>query len=273
MSGIPRTIHQIWFQGEAALPPKYAKNAQRLRGMNPEWAYKLWDDEGMQAACARLGPAVLHRYQTFPYMHQKIDLGRYAVLHAEGGMSVDMDVVSLRPLWNVPGLETQGFIVSRAPLGLLELLFYSLGHLTHLLNNAMVLAEPGSPYLQRLIQDVVTAQTQMPGKMYRIQFTTGPFIFTRSLEASFQALGRRRVTVLPPRFFEPCYSNDPTCVVDSAAILDHQHATTWIGDDFVQVSKLYFTVKPFLPLFFLCVAVVAVWLWGSSDLPVHHRYH
>lgn len=255
---IPRLLHQIWFQGEQNLPATYAARCSHLRAMNPNWAYRLWDDAGLREECRSVSLAAVAMYDSFQYMHQKIDFGRYVVLFNHGGMSVDMDVRALRPLDAVPGLNDRSFIVCKAPLGPIEIACFSLGSFTTLINNAMILAEPGSVYLAALIADILRARPARLGKMYTIQWSTGPFLFTKSVNRSMATAGSANVAILDAKFFEPCFSYDPHCVVDRAAILDHQHAVSWVGGGWLSLSTVYFSVKPYLTLVLLLVLMACV---------------
>ena len=253
---IPRIIHQIWFQGKDSVPRKYVDNTQELVLLNPGFSYQFWDDTCLQLACSQLGEHVLARYKSFPHMHQKIDFGRYVVLYIHGGISIDMDVKALRPLSEIPGLGTgDEVIVCEAPVRGLELACYSMGHFTSMLNNAMIAAPPRSPAMAQLVSDVVRARTKAWGRMYQIQWTTGPFMFTKSLRKSIAS--GVSVKVLEAWYFEPCYVHDMHCTVHPDAILDHQHGTSWVGNGWIVLSKVYYTLKPYLALL-LCLLLLVV---------------
>lgn len=256
---VPRILHQIWFQGVHAVPEKYRANSAKLKALNPEWRYMLWDDGSLREQCQLLGDAVLATYSGFEHMHQKIDFGRYVVVFRYGGASIDMDVDAIRPLRSLGDLDGCDLVVSTAPLSKLEVLAYSWGRFVVLLNNATILARAQSPYILRLIRDIVgTPPTSWSGKMYAIQWSTGPFIFTQSLSASFHTLGRSKVLVTAPEVFEPCYSHDPGCTPSPESILDHQHATSWVDNNLIFVSTGYYVIKPYLPLVVLVSMLLAV---------------
>ena len=254
---IPKIIHQIWFQGADHIPANFRKNSDKLQVMNGKWHYMLWDDCTLRRECQSISRSVVAKYDSFKHMHQKIDFGRYVVLYRYGGVSIDMDVKPLRPLDSIPSLANSHFIACAAPLNRFELTMYSGGYFDTIVNNAMILTTPGSVFLSELISAIVSARTRAWGKMYQIQWTTGPFIFTQSLRQSIGRHGDEGVTILPSWVFEPCYSHDPNCKVDGRAILDHQHATSWVSGGLINVSTIYFTVKPAIPwiLFFVLLCL------------------
>ena len=253
---IPRIIHQIWYQGADQVPSRYHQNTIKLRQLNPEWQYMIWDNISIRQQCVRLGPSVVQSYDEFEHMHQKVDFGRYVVLFLFGGMSVDMDVAALLPLNDTPGINSYDLIVSETPLSSIEVFFYSFGRFTSLINNAMILCIPSSPHIKHLINKVVNHRKSWRtlGKMYAIQWSTGPFQITESLQES----GDAGVKVLPYQYFEPCYSNNPHCRPDGISILDHQHATSWVDDRLIRFSKGYYSVKPHLPI--ILFLVLTAWL-------------
>ena len=258
---IPRVIHQIWWQGTDSVPQDYLEMATCLRRLNPEWRYELWDDSSLKQACAQVGPWALSCYERFPYLHQKVDFGRYVVLYLWGGLSVDMDVRARKPLKRVPGIKTATFLISESAGKPVETLLLSLGCMSRMYNNAMIGCEPRHPVALRLLKDVHRASENTSAltacsKFYTIQWTTGPFRLTYSIQDSIKACrgrGRGGVTVLPNRYFEGCLSHDVNCSQHPDAVLEHQHRSSWIPAPVVRVTKAYYWVKPYL---LLCVIAV-----------------
>lgn len=258
----PQIIHQVWFQGEDAVPSNYAQAARKLRDMNPDWQYILWTDATLQDACARVGPEVLARYRSFPHMHQKIDLGRYVALYLNGGISIDMDVDAIRPLSALPPL-TADLVVSNVPVKAWENYAFSFGARTRIYNNATVLATPNHPALRALIDDIVDGRDMLTGPMaalgkglfgqvWDIQHTTGPLAFSNSLDRSGE-----KFQVLDNVYVEPCYGRDMHCAPDPRTVLFHRHAATWFPPFFVKLSELFYFLRPVLPLLLL---LLVVWL-------------
>lgn len=98
---VPRVIHQVWMQGAAALPPRYAELMRGWRDAHPPpaWRHELWDEHRMAALIAsRKGAEEAARWLSIPKLIQRADLGRCYVLEAHGGVYLDMDTRCLAPL-------------------------------------------------------------------------------------------------------------------------------------------------------------------------------
>jgi inositol phosphorylceramide mannosyltransferase catalytic subunit len=98
---IPRSLHQIFLQGEAALPAPIREVRDCLRAANPDWAYTLWDTASGEAIIAETyGDAVLRRFRRIApeYHAARSDLLRYLVLYARGGVYLDLKSTCDRPL-------------------------------------------------------------------------------------------------------------------------------------------------------------------------------
>jgi hypothetical protein len=105
MVEIPKVTHQIWFQGWDQLPEKYREDTEKLSILNQNWEHKKWDEGSLRAECEKFSPEALSKFDEFDKMIQKIDFGRYIVLHNYGGVSVDCDAECLRPLEKIPGID------------------------------------------------------------------------------------------------------------------------------------------------------------------------
>jgi mannosyltransferase OCH1-like enzyme len=260
-SRFPQVLHAIWYQSADKVPPHYQAAALKLRAMNPTWAYQVWDDTSMQANCAMVSQACLDKYLSFPFMHQKIDLGRYVAVYLYGGLSVDMDVDSIKPLDTLPVEDGKSLIVSNVPVTEWETYVISFGARNTLFNNAMILAQPQHPQMLRLINYIVQRPTVAPApfpwnvmfqKVYQIMHTTGPLVFTEGLSSGDTST----MQVLSNVYFEPCYGRDVHCQIDDRTVLFHQHAASWFPAWFVGVSMTFSAVRPFLPILFLVLVIV-----------------
>ena len=86
----PKIIHQIWIQGEAALPEKFKKNMDITIKKNPEYKYMLWDEIKI-LELIQLKPEWVKKYYKFEYLHQKVDYAKLIILYMYGGIAIDMD--------------------------------------------------------------------------------------------------------------------------------------------------------------------------------------
>lgn len=91
--GIPRKLHHIFLEGWSALPRPFAENIAALRARNPGWQPRFWDAPTGEAFIAEVyGAEVLALYRRVDprYYAARGDLLRYLVVHAEGGVYLDV---------------------------------------------------------------------------------------------------------------------------------------------------------------------------------------
>ena len=244
----PRLLHTIWFQGADRVPPRYAATLARLREKNPGWRVLLHDAAALEAACAAADAAfpdlgAAQGFRAAPSMIQKIDLGRYAVLLTQGGVTCDLDVEVLRGFDELPlALDAlDSLLVSRDDASALEALLVTRGSSRVLYNNSCLIAPPLCPAVAAVLRScaALTAAGGAVGASVDVHGTTGARAFTRGLLAlrpgSFQ--------VLPPVFFEPCLAVDAACVVPPEAVLLHRHDNTWLGPCGRRAARTYFALR------------------------------
>jgi mannosyltransferase OCH1-like enzyme len=206
-------------QGWENLPTKFRPNVQSLHELNPTFEHLQWDEEGLRRECAKISPAVLKKFNSFQTMLQKVDLGRYVVLYNYGGVSVDTDMKSLKPIMATPNVRDHDFIVSSAafPIGL-----------AGWVNNALIMCRSQHPILHELIMSIAEdrrAAADFATKELLTSATTGPGKFNTIL-----ATHRSEIFVLDNAYFEPCFSVDPLCAPGPQSIMDHQHELSWFSD-------------------------------------------
>jgi len=93
-SGVPKRLHQIWWQGANEVPEKYDDFSASVRQHLPSvWEYRVWNGRDIVDLAAEKFPKILSLLQSDSIrMIQKCDLGRLLVLAAHGGVYLDMDV-------------------------------------------------------------------------------------------------------------------------------------------------------------------------------------
>lgn len=234
---IPKNIHLVWMQGWDSLPDKFASNVQSIADKNPGWKIFKWTEKGIRDTVAKLGPEYLAKYDSFNLLHQKVDLGRYAILYTYGGASVDTDVVALKGFDETPNLKTSDFIVSYNSSNAFE--NYIKNGRSVSLNNATILVSKNNPIMKGLIDHILGLSCTIDqSKESCIQGTTGPKEFTTYLNQH-----KDQITILDNVYFEPCGGNDTECILPEAAILDHQHEGSWVRDSHKQISRIWYGIK------------------------------
>ncbi|MCZ8133125.1 MAG: glycosyltransferase [Steroidobacteraceae bacterium] len=101
-SRIPRQIHQTYHA--AQLPAALAQNAERIRALNPTWAYNLYDDEAIVTFIRKeYSSRVLRLFLRIDprYGAARADLFRYLLVYKVGGVYLDIKSGLERPLDDV----------------------------------------------------------------------------------------------------------------------------------------------------------------------------
>ena len=97
-STIPKIIHQIWSGIDEPLPEHFFKMAETWKYDYPDWEYIFWDASKMNSFILECYPQYWKAYNSFPYNVQRWDVIRYLILYKMGGMYVDFDYESLKPM-------------------------------------------------------------------------------------------------------------------------------------------------------------------------------
>jgi len=246
---IPRITHQIWFQGWDVIPEKFKKNSETLATLNPTYKHMQWDETSLRHECGKLGQEVVAKFDSFSLMIQKIDLGRYVVLYNYGGITVDTDMVSLKPIDETPGIETDALIVSMAGFP-----YNWLGYA----NNALLIAKAHHFIIQEIIQTIVSNTTSSED----IYNTTGPLLINNIITKYPDSIIK-----LHNRYYEPCSLHySMVCSPSKDTIMDHQHDTFW-WNPFSKFIHLIFLIICYLLVFLIPIGM----LYGLFIL--FQKYH
>ena len=244
--------HQIWFQGWNKLPMKYKGNNEKLRNLNQNWEHMTWDEEGLRAECAKFSPEALAKFESFPRMIHKIDFGRYVVLYNHGGVSVDCDAVSLRPLDKVPGITTSDFIISKwSERTELEsfLCHRGLGSGLVMMNCATIACTKDHQLMKRFIEFLIENESTCPeDDNYDVEIQTGPTIFSIFFNNFLDD-----VSILDPEIVEPWGQ------VTRRTVLDHKYACSWMFPVLRWVAPYYLSFRSNFVLWII-FANILVWL-------------
>lgn len=96
---IPRIIHQTY--PGTSLPEALACNVAAIKAMNPNWEHRLYDDAAIEAFIEEAyGTELLRAYRRIDprYGAARADLFRYLVVHAHGGVYLDIKSATNAPL-------------------------------------------------------------------------------------------------------------------------------------------------------------------------------
>ena len=219
---IPLLIHQTW--KTTTIPVEWVGYRDSWLRHHPAWRHVLWTDDDLERLVVERYPWFLPAFRAFPRQIQRVDAGKYFVLHACGGVYADLDCECLRPLDAI--VERGGLIVVRTP--------------DRVIDGALLASPPGHPFwLETFAQMrdppywVRPLRGIPPLRASHVLLTTGPQMLRRSVRRYRRELASGRaasgVTVIEPGFFagrswlrrfEPDSSTD--------AWLRHHHSDSWL---------------------------------------------
>lgn len=230
---IPHIIHQIWLQGELEIPDKFNNNIQSIKRHHPTWTYIVWDEIKILQMLQKCPKAWLKTYYNLLYLHQKVDYGRYVILYLYGGVYLDIDVESVRPLDKL--LEDNSMydvIVSKlSTSNFLE--GYVCCRASDCINNGIIMSSPHSEHILELIDEVNNNPNCgiLTNKFLCIQNTTGPAMFTRIMNNK-QKSHTSRTKILDSEYLEPCSAD--MCTITANTYTAHRHEQSWVGGESIR---------------------------------------
>ncbi|MES2634959.1 MAG: glycosyltransferase [Pseudomonadota bacterium] len=194
---IPRILHQT--HSTAGLPADIASGVRELRGGNPGWDYRFYDDEAVGAFIRQQCPAQIREafFRINPaYGAARADLFRYALMYLMGGVYLDIKSSASRPLDQVV-LGSDQFVLSQWPnrhkqayvgYGIHpELKMLARGEF----QQWHIIAQPGHPYLRGVIRSVLRniarydAARDGVGRQGVLR-VTGPIAYSLAIAAHFK---------------------------------------------------------------------------------------
>lgn len=243
---IPKVTHQVWFQGWSNLPEKYHGDTEKLSILNQTWEHVKWDEQSLRTECEKFSPEALAKFDGFTNMIQKVDFGKYVVLHNYGGVSVDCDAECLRPLEKTPGIDRYDIILCKNSLNKLENKVASFGLAKDLvvLNNATICCSREHPLMKQFIEFLIENESWNEDLFLDTQLKTGPLItsifFNKFLDD---------ILIVDSDIFEP-FGN-----VNRRTVLNHKYDQSWTGFGSLPI-KMYAVVKNNLVIIIALIAII-----------------
>jgi mannosyltransferase OCH1-like enzyme len=232
---IPKIIHQIWYQGENNIPEKYQINIQSIKNNHKDWQYIFWDDNSIKP---NLSSIELELYNNYQYMHQKIDFAKYVILNQMGGVYLDMDVKSLKPLDNlIDENQNKELIISKTNTNYFESIISCLN--LECYNNGIIISSPNNKILKEIIDyclKIKNCSSLLP-KINCINITTGPQMFTKIINK----FKNDKILILDNEYLEPCtYTN---CKITDKTLTKHEHEFSWVNSNIIKILDFYLNNK------------------------------
>lgn len=235
---IPKIIHQIWIQGEEHIPENLLQNKFKNKNLHRHWKYIVWDEINIIELLQKTNKKWLKKYQTFTYLHQKVDYAKLIILYTHGGVCIDMDAYAIKRLDDlVSRFSNYDFIVSKLRDFSIVGNYFICRHTNQCLNNGNYLGKPNTDILRYMIENISTDCSFVPFKEYCIGITTGPLYFNQVIRKYMNEKRPSKILILDNEYLEPCVHTE--CVVTDNTYIKHEHANTWISDFAKVIMDLY----------------------------------
>lgn len=192
MSGdgaIPRILHQTWKTRE--IPARFRGYSDSWRAHNPGWEHRLWSDDDNDGFIRARYPGFHPTFRAYRTGIQRADAVRYFLLHAFGGLYVDLDFECLRPIG--PVLEGATCVLGCEP----RLHAERLHARPRLLCNAIMASAPGHPFWLRVHDELRRRAALFDGR--DPVESTGPKV----VDAAYRSWAGGDVRLVDPEVFYP----------------------------------------------------------------------
>eukprot|EP00912_Choanoflagellata_sp_UC4_P000301 UC4_evm3s182 len=193
---VPKLIHQTWKSD--VIPDRFVSYVETWLQNNPGYTYVLWTNFDNSNLIDTYFPSFKDMFENYELPIQRADAIRYFIMYAYGGIYVDLDFESLRPIDEyLDGLHNCSCIIGQEPHVHSHLL-YDMERLTC---NAAMASVPGHPFWKFVFKEL----RNRAGR--KTVSATGP----KMLEAAVQDYTRDRskrdksesITLTEPEIFYP----------------------------------------------------------------------
>lgn len=102
---VPKIIHQTYHS--KTFPPEILENINHLKALNPDWEYRVYDDDDITNYITRYYPELLNIYNKINpiYGAARADFFRYILIYNEGGVYLDIKSSLTKPLKDILNIE------------------------------------------------------------------------------------------------------------------------------------------------------------------------
>lgn len=195
MKEIPKIIHQIWSGIDEPLPKKFKILGETWKRDYPDWQYEFWDNQRINEFIKEYYPQHWYVYCKYPFNVQRWDAIRYLILDRIGGMYVDFDYESIRPMDDLLKGKTCCFALEKEYIS----------NWFRIFNNALILSAPGHPFMKRIIRYVFSKTiltTQYATKQMSVFNITGPYALIR-LYDTLTEREKKDIYLIPAQYVSP----------------------------------------------------------------------
>ena len=218
---IPKLIHQIWL-GDKKLPKNCIPWMKSWKKFNPDWEYKLWNEENIKA----LNIKIFDVYSKRINPGYRSDILRYIILKKFGGLYADTDFECLKPI----------------PLDILKYKFIAgtmFGN-NPIIGNSILLSTPSFILLDKILTHIKS--TEYKNDIDHIIKNSGPENVTKEF-FSLEKKIKKQILILPSNYFYP-YPNfkinnhiNKYLEIEDISIGIHHWNMTWMKGSLINRIK------------------------------------
>jgi len=195
---LPKIIHQIWSGVKEPLPERFRVLGETWKEHYPSWEYIFWDNEKMNRFILNSYPQCWDIYNKYPFNVQRWDAIRYLILYKIGGMYVDFDYESIKPLDEL--LEEKTCCFALEPQSYCFMFKKRI-----MFNNALMFSTPGHPFMKKII-DAVFSENMLKydtsSKNNCVLNTTGPWTLI-DLYNNLSSKEKEDIYLIPSKYVTP----------------------------------------------------------------------
>ena len=270
---IPTIIHQIWFQGYQNVPKHLKDYSDSWRKNNSEYTFMFWDQITIEKLIDDIAVDwITETYNHFDIMIQKIDFAKYIILYYIGGIYIDIDVKSIKPLSFLGELLNSDLLVSEMPYDFWQrALFFVTGYTDTkvIVNNGIIMTRKNHPVLLDTMHNVEKYRDNLfknRNKFLYIFNSTGPLVLTEALKNYIQKENipkeSKEIIIVDQTYFEGCDIGDikyTGCEIPENAIGLHYYESAWVSDSEKKLLGVYYKIKD--NIYFVVLLIVLVYFY------------
>lgn len=197
-SSIPPNIHFIWMG--SPVPKKEQEIIETWRKMHPGWTIKIWTDADIEGFNWKNRKA-FDEARAAKCWAEAADTWRYEILHEQGGIYSDTDVVCFKSFNDLISHDVNFFACQESNV---VNPWFRVGKPLYLCNAVMGAAK-GSPVMKYCIDNLRPRSEPRIKDDSRLDllYRTGTVLFSTACDAALHSPGKENVIVLPSSYFYP----------------------------------------------------------------------
>ena len=194
----PKIIHQIWSETYRPLPLNFKLLSKTWKHHYPDWEYIFWDNEKMDNFISENFTQYMDMYKRFPFEVQRWDSIRYLILYKMGGMYIDFDYESIRPMNEL--IHQKSCCFAQEPEVHCKIFNKNI-----MFTNALMVCIPEHPFMKKIIDSVFSEETINHNASINelcVLNTTGPWKLI-DLYESLSKSEKNEIYLIPDQYVSP----------------------------------------------------------------------